>query len=229
MVARGVVGEERAVVAGDEVAAQDRKGRGVGEGFGDVGPERGPGGGRQAVELIPVTIELIVIQRALETEGLVRFGDPLEVGAPVLGHVVVEAARAVAAVRVRAQVRFGQAGVGFVGFEICLPDLEFEPLAERALRLPGQLDHGLGEREAAAAADAIDRAVTVAELRMQFDDRTDLAGFGHRRAAEPGLVEEVAVIAGRQAREELLPAGRDRRGEEVDDAARGVRAVHHLA
>ena len=147
----------------------------------------------------------------------------------MLGHVMVEAARAVAAVWIRAEVGLGQARVGFVGFEISLPDLEFEALAERALRLPGQFDHGLGEREAAAAADAIDRAVAVTELRMQFDDRADLAGLGHRRTAKPGLVEEVAVITHRQAREELLPAGRDRGGEEVDDAACGVRAIHHLA
>jgi hypothetical protein len=60
---------------------------------------------------------------------------------------------------------------------------------------------------------------------VQLDERADLTGFGHRRAAEPGLVEEVAVAARGQAGEELLPAGRDRGGEEVDDATGGVRAV----
>ena len=226
VIARGVVGEERAVVAGDEVAAQDREGRGVREGFGDVGAEAGAG---QAVELIPGAVELVVVQRALEAEGLVRFGDPLHVGAPVFGDVVVETARAVAAVRIRAEVGLGQARVGFIGFEVGLADLEFDALAERALRFPGQLDHRFGEGETAAAADAVDRAVTVAELGVQFDERADLPGFGHRRAAEPGLVEEVAVVAGREAREEALAAGRDGRREEVDDTTRGVRAVHHLA
>ena len=69
VVARGVVGEERAVVAGDEVAAQDREGRGVREGFRDVGAERGASGGREAVELVPVAVELVEIQGALEAEG----------------------------------------------------------------------------------------------------------------------------------------------------------------
>ena len=64
---------------------------------------------------------------------------------------------------------------------------------------------------------------------MQFDDRADLAGFGHRRAAEPGVVEEAAEVAGRQAREEAPLLRGDRGGQEVDDAARGVGAVHHLA
>ena len=133
VVAHGGVGVEGAVVAGDEVAAQDREGRGVREGFGDVGAEAGAG---QPVELVPVTVELIEIERAFETEGPVRFGDPLHVGAPVFGHVVVEAARAVTAVRIRAEVGLGQARVGFIGFEVGLADLEFDPLAERAFRFP---------------------------------------------------------------------------------------------
>ena len=50
--------------------------------------------------------------------------------------MVVEAARAVAAVGVRAQVGLAEAGVGFVGVEIGLPDLEFEALAQGAGRFP---------------------------------------------------------------------------------------------
>jgi len=123
VVARGVVGEERAVVAGDEVAAQDREGRGVGEGFGDVGAEARAA---EAVELVPVAVEAIVVERAVQAQGLVGFRAPLEVGAPVLGDMMVEAARAVAAVGVRAQVGLAEAGVGFVGVEIGLPDLQFE-------------------------------------------------------------------------------------------------------
>ena len=229
VIARGVVGEERAVVAGDEVAAQDREGRGVREGFRDVGAERGASGGREAVELVPVAVELIEIQRAFEAEGLVRFGDPLEVGAPVFGHVVVEAARTIAAVGIRAEVGLGQARVGFIGLEVGLAHLEFDALAEGALRFPRQLDHRFGEGETAAAADTVDLSVAIAELGVEFDERADLAGLGHRRAAKPGLVEEVAVVAGREAREEALATGRDRGREEVDDATRGVRAIHHLA
>ena len=147
----------------------------------------------------------------------------------MFGHVVVEAARTIAAVGIRAKVGLGQARVGFIGFEVGLADLEFDPLAQGAFRLPGQLDHRFGEGETAAAADAVDHAVAIAQLGVQFDERADLAGLGHRRAAEPGLIEEVAVVAGREAREEALATGRDRGREEVDDAARGVRTIHHLA
>jgi len=110
---------------------EDQDRGGIRDGLADVGA----GGAAEAVEFVPVALELVEINGAFEAEGVAGFRRPFQVSAVVLGDVPVELGRRIPAVGRTAEVGIGCARVGFIRIEIGVADFEFEPLFEGGIRL----------------------------------------------------------------------------------------------
>ena len=126
VLAEGIAGEN----VTDAGALEDGERGAVEQGFGDVGAACAA----EAVKFIPISLEGIEVNGGFDTERIRWFRDPFEIRAEMLGGVVVELGGGVAAVRIVAQVGYGDAAVGFVRVEIGVAELELEALLEVGVR-----------------------------------------------------------------------------------------------
>ena len=141
--------------------------------------------GLDAAKFVPIAVERVVIHRTFETQRITRFRHPFQVGAPVFGIKLVIETGSVTAVRIGIDVRISKAGVGFVGVETCVSDLQFQPLLECGVGLPEELEHRLDQIETGILRTAIDVSVSISALAMQFQQVAEAADFRFLRVAEP--------------------------------------------
>ena len=134
----------------------------------------------------------------------------------------------VSLVRIRVEIRIGNAEVGFVRVEIGAAEFQLEILVIGRVRLPRQLEHRLTTGESGFIVDSLQFLEPIGRPVIALHEVTDSPGFGFLFAAVVNVAHQFVefAVVNLGVGGDLLG---DRGGQIVDRATCGVWPVLHLA